>query len=94
MLLKLSKCHPSLHCRRNLGSRLPEQAHPDDSTGNTPESQCAFRSNRRIADMVFVLTQIQKKCREQNIGLYAAFIDLAILSVVMNCGKSWRAVAF
>ena len=33
MLLKLSKCHPSLHCRRNLGSRPAEQAHPNDGTG-------------------------------------------------------------
>ena len=27
-------------------------------------------------DMVFVLRQIQEKCREQNMGLYAVFIDL------------------
>ena len=26
--------------------------------------------------MIFVLRQTQKKCREQNIGLYAAFVDL------------------
>ena len=26
--------------------------------------------------MIFVLRQIQKKCREQNIGLYAAFVNL------------------
>ena len=26
--------------------------------------------------MIFVLRQIQEKCREQNVGLYAAFIDL------------------
>ena len=26
--------------------------------------------------MIFVLRQIQEKCREQNMGLYAAFVDL------------------
>ena len=26
--------------------------------------------------MIFVLKQIQEKCREQNVGLYAAFVDL------------------
>ena len=26
--------------------------------------------------MVIVLRQIQEKCREQNMGLYAAFVDL------------------
>ena len=40
---------------------------------NTPESQCGFRSSRGTVDMIFVLRQIQKKCREQNMGLYAAF---------------------
>ena len=36
--------------------------------------------------MIFVLRQIQEKCREQNMGLYAAFVDLTlILSAVMDC---------
>lgn len=26
--------------------------------------------------MVYVLRQIQEKCREQNVGLYTEFIDL------------------
>ena len=43
---------------------------------NTPESQCGFRSNKWTIDMILMLRQIQKKCREQNIGLYAAFVDL------------------
>ena len=29
-----------------------------------------------VGNMVFVLRQIQEKCREQNMGLYAVFIDL------------------
>ena len=28
-------------------------------------------------DMIFVLRQIQEKCGEQNMGLYAAFVDLS-----------------
>ena len=43
---------------------------------NTPESQCGFKSNRGTVDMIFVLGQIQEKCTEQNMGLYAAFVDL------------------
>ena len=42
----------------------------------TTESQCGFRSNRGTVDMIFVLRQIQEKCREQNVGLYSAFVDL------------------
>ena len=33
------------------------------------ESQCCFRANRGTMDMVFVLHQVQEKCREQNMGL-------------------------
>ena len=32
-LCKLLRHHSTLHCRHNLGSRLAELAHPDDSTG-------------------------------------------------------------
>ena len=40
------------------------------------ESQCGFRANRGTTDMVFVLRQVQEKCREQNKGLYVTFVDL------------------
>ena len=69
---------------------------PTIAQENTPESQCGFRSNRGTVDMIFVLRQVQEKCREQNIGLYAAFVHLtkAFDAVSrMNCGKSWRALA-
>lgn len=41
-----------------------------------PETQCGFRANRGTTDMVFVLRQIQEKCREQNKALYVTFVDL------------------
>ena len=41
-----------------------------------PESQCGFRAERSTVDMVFSLHQLQEKCREQQMPLYIAFIDL------------------
>ena len=41
-----------------------------------PESQCGFRAGRSTIDMIFSLRQIQEKCREQQMPLYVAFIDL------------------
>ena len=41
-----------------------------------PETQCGFRAGRSTVDMVFTLRQLQEKCREQNLPLYMAFIDL------------------
>ncbi|RVE61997.1 hypothetical protein OJAV_G00176660 [Oryzias javanicus] len=49
---------------------------PAIAAGHLPESQCGFRSNRSTTDMVFVLRQLQEKCREQNKGLYITFVDL------------------
>ena len=41
-----------------------------------PETQCGFRANRGTTDMIFVLRQLQEKCREQNKRLYVTFVDL------------------
>ena len=40
------------------------------------ESQCGFQGERSMVDMVFSLCQLQEKCREQQMPLYIAFIDL------------------
>jgi len=40
-----------------------------------PESQCGFRGGRGTMDMIFCLRQTQEKCIEQNMPLYAVFID-------------------
>ena len=41
-----------------------------------PESQCGFRAERSTICMVFSLRQLKEKCREQQMPLYIAFIDL------------------
>ena len=40
------------------------------------ESQCGFRAERSTVDMIFSVPQLQEKCREQQMPLYIAFIDL------------------
>ncbi len=49
---------------------------PAIAEAHLPETQCGFRANRGTTDMVFVLRQIQEKCREQNKALYVTFVDL------------------
>ena len=49
---------------------------PTIAEDHLPETQCGFRANRGTTDMVFVLRQLQEKCREQNKGLYITFVDL------------------
>ena len=55
-----------------------------------PESQCGFRANRGTTDMIFVLRQIQEKCREQNMALYAAFMDLTKAFDTVSREGLWR----
>ena len=64
--ITLSSIAGKVLARVSLNRFIPTQE-------NTPESKCGFRSNRGTVDMIFVLRQILKKCREQNMGLYAAF---------------------
>ena len=56
----------------------------------TPESQCGFRANRGTTDMIFVLRQIQEKCREQNMGLFVAFIDLTKAFDTVSRDGLWK----
>ena len=48
---------------------------PAIAEDHLPETQCGFTANRGTIDMVFVLTQLQEKCREQNKELYVTFVD-------------------
>ena len=40
--------------------------------------------------MIFVLRQIQEKCREQNMGLYAAFVDLTKAFDTVSRDGLWK----
>ena len=60
---------------------------------NMPESQCGFRSNKGTIDMIFVLMQIQEKCREQTMGLYAAFVDLTKAFDTVSRDGLWKILA-
>ena len=66
---------------------------PTISPESTPEIQCGFRSNRGTADVIFVLRPIQEKCREQNMGLYAAFIDLTKAFDTVSRDGQWKILA-
>ena len=43
--------------------------------------------------MIFVLRQIQQKCREQNMGLYAAFVDLTKAFDTVSHDGLWKILA-
>ena len=43
--------------------------------------------------MIFVLRHIQKKCREQNTSLYAAFLDLTKAFDTVSCNGLWKILA-
>ena len=63
---------------------------PTIAQENTPESQCGFRSNRGTVDIIFVLRQIHEKCRRQNMGLYAAFVDLTKAFDTVSRDGLWK----
>ena len=42
--------------------------------------------------MSFVLRQLQKKCREQNMGLYAAFVDLTKAFDTVSHDGLWKSL--
>ena len=43
--------------------------------------------------MIFVLRQIREKCREQNMGLYAAFVDLTKALDTVSSDGLWEILA-
>ena len=76
-----------------LASVLLDRLIPTIDEENLPESQCGFRANRGTADMIFALRQIHEKCREQNMGLYAAFTDLTKAFDTVSRDGMWRILA-
>ena len=57
------------------------------------ESQCGFRPNRGCVDMIFTTRQLIEKCREQNVGLCATFIDLTKAFDSVNRDGLWKLLA-
>ena len=59
-----------------------------------PEALCGFRAGRSTIGMVFILRHLQEKCREQQMPLYIAFIDLTkILSAETVSSRSSQRLA-
>ena len=54
-----------------------------------PESQCGFRPGHSTGDMSFSLRQVQQKCSEQYMDLYAVFIDLTKVFDTLNIEALW-----
>ncbi|XP_076062477.1 uncharacterized protein LOC143037806 [Oratosquilla oratoria] len=59
------------------------------SEDNLPEAQYGFRPNRSTADTIFAMRQVQKKYIEQNMDLYAVFIDLTKAFDTVNREALW-----
>ena len=70
---------------RILLNRLTENISED----NLPEAQCGIRPGRSTIDMVFTVRQIQEKCSEQQMDLYAVFIDLRKAFDTVNREALW-----
>ena len=59
------------------------------SEDNLPEAQCGFRPGRSTVDMIFTVRQVQEKCMEQQMDLYAVFIDLTKAFDTVNREALW-----
>ena len=59
------------------------------SEENLPNVQCGFHPGHSTIDMVCVVCQVQEKCIEQNLDLYALFIDLAGAFDTVNREDLW-----
>ncbi len=57
------------------------------------ESQCGFRNGRGTADMIFAARQLQEKCIEQHMNLYAVFIDLTKAFDTINRNTLWKVLS-
>ena len=75
-LLQLQRYHSSSVASGILVRVLLDRLISNIAEENLSEIQYGFRENRGTTDMIFVLRQLQEQCKEQNMGLYAAFINL------------------
>ena len=61
--------------------------------GLLPESQCGFRKERGITDMLFTARKLQEKCQEQNVDLYSTYVDLTKAFDIVSREGLWRIMA-
>lgn len=59
------------------------------SEQHLPETQCGFRPGRSTTDMIFIVRQLQEKCIEQHMDLFAIFIDLTKAFDCINRNALW-----
>ena len=55
-----------------------------------PNTQCGFRSNRIIVDMIICRRQLQEKCIEQDRPLYIVFDDLTNTFDIVGMTRLWQ----
>ena len=81
-------------CRENPCKSLTE---PTEWTPWTvrvlPESQCGFRKDWGIIDMIFTARQLQVKCKEQSVDLYMTFVDLTEAFDTVSREGLWKIIA-
>ncbi|ROT81352.1 hypothetical protein C7M84_025487 [Penaeus vannamei] len=58
-----------------------------------PESQFGFRRGRGTVDMIFAFRQLQEKAMEQNMPLYAVFVDFTKAFDTVDRDALWRVLA-
>ena len=63
------------------------------SEDSLPEAQCGFRPGRSTVDMIFTVRQVQEKCIEQNMDLFAVVIDLTKAFDTVNREALWTILA-
>ena len=56
----------------------------------SPETQCGFRAGRSTIDMIFTLREVQEKCIEQNMPLYAVFVHFKKAFDTVNRDGLWK----
>ena len=63
------------------------------SEKNLPEAQCGVKPGKSTLDMIFVVTQLQEKCLQQNMPFFSVLIDLtkAFDTVNKRSGQFWSA---
>ena len=75
---------------RVLLNRLNEHL---EQSGLLLESQCWFRKDRGIIDMIFTVRQRQEKYQEQNMDLYMTFADLTKAFDTVSREGLWKIIA-